>query len=643
MDFINDFRAHMATFGLSPEYVVGDGEIHRFAVSGKNKNGWFVLFLDSEAAGGAFGDWSQGIEEKWSSFGCGASDPEKAAHFIARIEESKRLSEEERIEKNKAASTEAGLIWADATNVNYAHPYLAKKCIQGAGVKIEHGTKNLIVPMYASGMKIVGIQRIMENGDKRFNPGCSKKGSSSVLKGKYNDRVYVCEGYATAETIHIATERTVFVAFDSGNLFPVCQQIRSKTQAQIIVCADEDLWTTRQDGTPYNAGRIAALKCHNELGCTVIFPTFANTNTKPTDFNDLMCLEGIDRVKSIASDPWDTRPTQVYKRVKGWASLSKGKFTTSEIDRELGLDTLEDRQAREAALNELIRSGVLEHDDVRRGTYRARDCEIRIMDLTGSKVDETFELCLPFEMHDAVKLSPRNIVMIAGEANAGKTSMAIEMLWENIEIYRGTDVKMFYLSSEMSDSEMAGTLKRFGDLQTFQKNCTFIDKQFEPYDAIKADPEMQNGIVFIDFLETRGGDYSKTVSEVQKIYEAMGNGIAVVLVQKQPGKEYAKGGSGMLEKPRFVINLEKRFKSESGTVCVAHIAKCKAVHQGHINPDGQSAHYIVNEKGIKRLSSWGYPSEKQKEGTDENLKSTFGVSEYSGPVIDFDAVNSVKR
>lgn len=637
MSYINDFTEHMATFGLAPGRILADGKIQRF---GKDKNGWYVMFLDADGAGGAFGDWSKGISEKWCSCGSAPGDPEKMASFMARIEESKRLSEEERKEKAIKAAIEAEKIWAESLDVNPGHPYLDRKGVPGQGVRIEKGTNNLIVPMYAPGMKIIGIQRIMEDGSKRFNPGCSKKGSTSVLKGKYNDRIYVCEGYATAETIHIATERTVFIAFDSGNLIHVCQNINNKARVPLIVCADDDVWTFRPDGSPYNAGRIAALKCQNELDCIVIFPTFINTSTEPTDFNDLMCLEGVGRVKAIASDLWDDRHTVVCKTVKEWATLSHGKFTTAEIDRELGFVTIEDRRSREQALNDLLRDGTLEHDDTRRGTYRARDCEMRRMDITGGSADDIFELFLPFGLYDSVRLSPRNIVMIAGEANAGKTTIALEMLKENLEMYAHLDTKFYYLSSEMSDAEMSSTLRRFGSIKEFER-CHFFDKQFEPYDAIKADSDMQNGIVFIDFLETRGGDYSKTVSEVQKIYEAMGDGIVILLVQKQPGKEHAKGGSGMLEKPRFALNLEKRFKSESGTVCVASVAKCKSVHQGQINPDGQSMYYIVNGKGTNKITTWGYMSDKSKEGTDESMKAQLGVKEFMAPLIDTDAIDRV--
>lgn len=640
MDFVGEFRSHIATFGLEVGDLMADGKIHRF---GKNKNGWYVMFLDTDGAGGAFGDWGQGIDEKWSSFEKNDQcDPNRMARVMAQIEESKRKNEEEKIKRAAAAVVEAEKLWSNGNDVIKFHPYLIKKQVPGVGLKREHEANNLLVPMYAPGQKLVGIQRIMEDGSKKFLPGSTVKGSCCYLRGTINDRLYVCEGYATGESIHMATGRTVFIAFNANNLINVCKQVMSKTSVPVIVCGDDDVWTTRNDGTPYNAGRIAAEECRTRLGCEIVFPLFENTGQKPTDFNDLMCAEGVGRVTALTCDPWANREDKIKHTVKEWATSSMGKFSTMDIDRELGIITVEDKRSRDEAINELLKDGVLEHDDVKRNVYRSRDCTVNVIDLSTIKEDDSVSFFLPFDLGGVVSLSPRNIVMIAGEQNAGKTTLALEILRENLAMYGSSNKSFSYLTSEMSDEELKSTVLRFGKLKEFER-CTFIDRQFEPYDLINGNKSMQDGFVFIDFLETKGGDYSKTVSEVQKIYDSMGKGIVVLLVQKQPGKDHAKGGSGMLEKPRLVINLEKRFKSDSGTVCVAKIEKCKSVYPGEINPDGKGLYYIVNEKGTTPITNWGILGDKTKDETDAILKAQLGVREYQGPTIDMQAVEGVRR
>ena len=168
MDYVSELRSHMATFGLEVGNLMADGKIHRF---GKNKNGWYVMFLDADGAGAAFGDWAQGIYEKWSSFEKSDNDPGRMAKVMAQIEDSKRQHEENRIKRAKAAVIEAEKLWTNGGRVADGHPYLVKKQIPGKGLKLENGTSNLLVPMYAPGQKLVGIQRIMEDGSKKFLPG----------------------------------------------------------------------------------------------------------------------------------------------------------------------------------------------------------------------------------------------------------------------------------------------------------------------------------------------------------------------------------------------------------------------------------------------------------------------------------------
>ncbi len=641
-DYTQDFKSHMASFGLFPDDVIGDSRLHKF---GKNNHGWYILFQEQDGAGGAFGSWSKGIEkETWSSFTKGENaDPERMAKIMAKIEESKLQHDIAKKERAKNAAFEAVKLWSDGEPVNDDHPYLVKKQITGKGLKLEKGTTNLMVPMYASGMKLIGIQRIMEDGTKRFIYGAAKKGSCSVIKGEFNDRLYIAEGFATAMTIYMATKRTVFVAFDSGNLYHVAKQIKAKTNVPVIVCGDDDVFTVLEDGSPYNSGRISALKCEKELCCIAIFPSFDSGNVLGTDFNDLMVAHGIGRVEEIASNPWDDRGVKIKRSVKQWARAAIGKFTATDIDRELGIIAIEDKKSRDEAIKELLGDGTLERDDVRNGVYRARDCQVNVIDLR--KVEKTIGIAfwIPFGLGEIVSMSPRNICMIAGESNSGKTSMALEMLRENLSLYRNDkETKFYYFTSEMSAQELEKTVLRFGSLDDFE-GCTFIDRQFEPFDLIKNDKGMQDGIVFIDFLETRGGDYSKTVSEVQRIYESMNKGIVVLLVQKMPGRDHAKGGVGMMEKPRFILNLEKRFKSDSGTVCIANISKCKSVFDGEINPDGKSLYYIVNGRGLSQLTDWSMINDKAKEETDAVLKNHLGVREYEGPTIDMDTVQSIRR
>jgi len=54
-------------------------------------------------------------------------------------------------------------------------------------------------------------------------------------------KLFICEGFATGASIHEATEATVLVAFDCGNLAAVAAMARLlHPSREIIICADDD-------------------------------------------------------------------------------------------------------------------------------------------------------------------------------------------------------------------------------------------------------------------------------------------------------------------------------------------------------------------------------------------------------------------
>jgi putative DNA primase/helicase len=65
---IEHFKSAIQHKGITPpSIIIGDGNRHRFHVEGDKRgslNGWYRLHLDGRAAG-SFGDWKQGIKERW--------------------------------------------------------------------------------------------------------------------------------------------------------------------------------------------------------------------------------------------------------------------------------------------------------------------------------------------------------------------------------------------------------------------------------------------------------------------------------------------------------------------------------------------------------------------------------------------------
>ena len=83
------------------------------------------------------------------------------------------------------------------------------------------------------------------------------------------------------------------IAFDVGNLGPVIEEIKeSYPKSPLIIAGDDDIWKD------HNIGREKTEATAQKYGCSVVFPQFSNTDSKPTDFNDLHVLEGLEAIKS---------------------------------------------------------------------------------------------------------------------------------------------------------------------------------------------------------------------------------------------------------------------------------------------------------------------------------------------------------
>lgn len=289
-DHVADFTAAMGTAGLTiPANITANGKIQRFSLNGKNdKAGWYVLTLESDFAYGAYGDWRSGETYKWCSESESKLTPDQVAKRKASDEALKKQQEEDRA----AAAMECRKVWVSAKPAPADFPYLAKKGVPTHDLRIHAG--HLIIPMRDNMGEIQSLQRIWPDGFKAHWPGGDPKSHYYTIPGKPKE-FYLCEGYATGASIHEATGGTVIVAFQAGNLMAVAGAIKKKYPSiMVTVCADNDQWKPEVG----NTGMDKAHAVGKKYGWKVVHPEFAKTDTKPTDFNDLASLEGMEAVRA---------------------------------------------------------------------------------------------------------------------------------------------------------------------------------------------------------------------------------------------------------------------------------------------------------------------------------------------------------
>lgn len=233
-----------------------------------------------------------------------------------RQAEAKRLE----AERNEAAAAIASEIWTTSQPASDDHPYLTKKQVPAFGIRqadsvslqfIDDETGEikpytvrnaLIIPAHTSAKKLSSVQVISADGKKRFLLDGKMAGAYAKIGdiSKTTEKIIICEGWATGASIHLATQIPVIVAFNAGNLKAVADKMQAALPStKFAIAADNDAFTKRRDGTPYNPGIEAA----EATGLPFAYPTFADSDGEPTDFNDLHVREGLNYVRDIFATP----------------------------------------------------------------------------------------------------------------------------------------------------------------------------------------------------------------------------------------------------------------------------------------------------------------------------------------------------
>ena len=268
------------------ENLIGDGTIHRFSIGNKgHKDGWYVF----HGLAGAFGDWSRDIHEKWNLQGesLPPQDKEKLSDQIQRAKEHAKNERNRKYEETAVIALEK---WNSFSETGTS-PYLEKKKVKPFGVRFRQNY--LIIPLKDTAGKLWSLQWIGADGTKRFLPGGRKKGCfHHIGKLEEGNPLIIVEGYATGASITMATGWPTVIAFDAGGLRSVIEELKSVyLKSPLLIAGDEDCWKER------NIGREKAEEAAHKYGCSLVFPQFKNTETHPTDFNDLHVLGGLDAVK----------------------------------------------------------------------------------------------------------------------------------------------------------------------------------------------------------------------------------------------------------------------------------------------------------------------------------------------------------
>jgi putative DNA primase/helicase len=324
-DYLRTYMQSMG-FHFNGAFSLND-EVQRFSSEPhkSKKPEWYVgsirAFGKREGICCTFGSWKTGEKHTYNSWKNDTSISEQDRkiinHDLRKLEaEHKRRVEEEAKRKQE----EARDLFDQASDIpNGSVQYFKDKQVAlPEGVKYakvnistereweEHDTA-LIALQNIDGI-ITGVQSVCKAG-KRFK-GTTKGAFFQIGEIKADSIIAVVEGYATGSTIYQATGYPTVCAMSAGNLNSVVEAFKKKyPKNQIIICGDDDKYKPEIG----NTGRFKAEEAARRYGCVVIYPTFTEEQEqgKPTDWNDLHCLGGIEVVR----DQIETKTRQAKEKI----------------------------------------------------------------------------------------------------------------------------------------------------------------------------------------------------------------------------------------------------------------------------------------------------------------------------------------
>ncbi len=399
--------------------VVLDGSIHRFALKPncKDKNGWYIGYGDNLPAG-SFGSWQSGETHSWCAKSDSQINPQERETNRLRFEQAAQQREIERVKVQSEAAKNAKQIWESAQDANQNHPYLVKKGIESQGLR--QSRDSLVVPVRIGG-ELTSLQFISGDGSKKFLSGGALKGGYYSLAASNSDKstIVICEGLATAFSVHEACGYGVAIAFNAGNLEPVAKALRAKLpNAKLIIAADNDMGEI-------NIGLTKANEASNAVGGIVALPLFNRAAFESgTDWNDFHALHGLEatRIAFEAVIAGESAIEPKPKQVEPQATLTAIQI---EIIRLSKLSPLEYDQERKSASETLgVRATTLDRE-----VKEAREThEIKSMASMFAKVEPWHESVNGAALFDEIRQTLNKFIICEPET-AIAASLWIGFTW----------------------------------------------------------------------------------------------------------------------------------------------------------------------------------------------------------------------
>lgn len=141
-----------------------------------------------------------------------------------------------------------------------------------------------------------------------------------------------------------------------------------------------------------------------------------------------------------------------------------------------------------------------------------------------------------FSFQDSVKLSPASVTIVAGQTNAGKSTFARNLVWDNMD-----SLHVRYLVSQTSGpafARYAANMKWANPMKEDRKPKFELIERYEDFQ----DLILPTALNIVDWLDADKVEYYKIGMLIKQMQTKLTTGLLVVMIQKNSASEFGDGG-----------------------------------------------------------------------------------------------------
>lgn len=254
---------------------------------------------------------------------------------------------------------------------------------------------------------------------------------------------------------------------------------------------------------------------------------------------------------------------KAHEQLDRYLETHKDPFTSQEFYRYCGIKDIPDHKTHKDAIDQLLYnlSSVNKKPTLIKDKryYRKVNYDLPVADWWTAEGKPFPNFKWPkgkdgsnFHFDESITMFCKDLVVIAGEGNEGKSAFALNIVTENMDLHPVT-----YIPSEYDPDKFKYRMSFFewAEIMRDGKPKFEVIPMTENYeDVIITRPD---NIVILDWI-TLDDDIYKMKALLKRIQSRLVNGIAVAVIQKRSYKQVGEGGEGTKDYASVYLTIQRQ-------------------------------------------------------------------------------------